>query len=141
MQEVKMKLIKVTRRRAVEKKIMTLQVCAVEVNLLGGVQLEALVVLAVEVLAVVAVVHAVLEAIVHRAHQEVAARAAAVVVVEAVVTVIAGQIVTPTQRKRMRRKSLAVQVQMMTKRRINDSNNSRLDPIGQFCEINFIKHF
>ena len=135
-----MKLIKVTRRQAVEKKIMTLQVCAVEVNLLGGAQLEALVVLAVEVLAVVAAVHVVLKAIVHQAHQEVAVRAAAVVVVvvEAVVTVIAGQIVTLTQRKRMRRKSLVVQVRMMTKRRID---NSKLNPMRQFCKIKFIKQF
>ena len=118
--EVTMKLIKVTRKQAVEKKIMTLQVCAVEVNLLGGVQLEALVALAVGVPAVAAVAHAVLRAIVHQAHQEVAVRVAAVVV-EAVVTVIAGPIVTPTQRKRMRKKSLVVRVRTMTKGRINNS--------------------
>ena len=52
MQGVKMKLIKVTRRRAVGKKIMMLQVYTVQVNLLRGVQLEALVVLAVKVPAV-----------------------------------------------------------------------------------------
>lgn len=104
-----------------------------EVNLLGGVQLEALVVLAVEV-------PAVLKAIVHQAHQEVAVRVAAavVVVVEAVVTVVADQIVTLTQRKRMRRKSLVVQVRMMTKRRID---NSKLGPMRQFCKIKFIKQF
>ena len=112
-----------------------------EVNLLGGVQLEAPVVLAVEVPAVVAAVPAVLKAIVHQAHQEVAVRAAAavvVVVVEAVVTVIADQIVTLTQRKRMRRKSLVVQVRMMTKRRVD---NSKLGPMRQFCKIKFIKQF
>ena len=137
MQGVKMKLIKVTRRQAVEKKIMTLRVCAVEVNLLVEVQLEALVVLAVKVPEVAAPVHTVLKAIVHQDHQGAAVRVAAVVV-EAVVTVTVDQIVTPTQRKRMRKKSLVVQVRMMTERR---NDNFRHDPMRQFCEIKFTIHF
>ena len=55
---------------------------------------------------------------------------------EAVVTV--DQIVMPTQRKRMRKKSLVVQVRMMTKQQMD---NSRHHPMHQFCEINLQKNF
>ena len=56
--------------------------------------------------------------------------------IEAVVTV--DQIVMPTQRKRMRKKSLVVQVRMMTKQQMD---NSRHHPMHQFCEINLQKNF
>ena len=130
-----MKLIKVTRRQAVGKKIMMLQVYTVQVNLLRGDQLEALVVLAVKVPKVAVPVHTVLKAIVHQAHQE-AASSSSSSSSEAVVTV--DQIVMLTQRKRMRKKSLVVQVRMMTKQQMD---NSRHHPMHQFCEINLQKNF